>query len=55
LTMVEGRRVLATLLDLANTACGACGVAMSANSIDVRDMALDDAYLLCGGLGEATR
>lgn len=53
--MVEGRRVLATLLDLANTACGACGVAMSANSIDVRDMALDDAYLLCSGLGEATR
>jgi hypothetical protein len=33
--------VLATLLDLANTACGACGVAMSDNSIDVRDMVSD--------------
>jgi hypothetical protein len=45
LTIVEGRRVLATLLDLANTACGACGVAMSDSSIDVRDMALDDTCL----------
>lgn len=41
LTMVEGRRVLATLLALANTACGACGVAMLDNSIDVRGMMLD--------------
>jgi hypothetical protein len=44
LTIVEGRRVLATLLALANTACGACGIAMSDNSIDVRVMALDDTY-----------
>lgn len=45
LAMVEGRRVLATLLALAKTACGACGVAMSDSSIDVRDMALR--CLLC--------
>jgi hypothetical protein len=37
--------VLATLLALAKTACGACGVAMSDSSIDVRDMALR--CLLC--------
>ena len=35
LTIVEGRRVLATLLALAKTACGACGVAMLDSSIDV--------------------
>jgi len=40
LTIVEGRRVLATLLDLANTAWGACGVAMSDNSMVVEDMTL---------------
>jgi hypothetical protein len=45
LTIVEGQRVLATLLALANTACGAWEIAMSDNSIDVKDMALDDTCL----------
>jgi len=35
LPIVEGRRVLATLLALVKTASGACGVAMWDNSIDV--------------------
>jgi hypothetical protein len=41
LTIVEGRRVLATLLEPVNTACGAWGAAMLESSIDVRDMTLN--------------
>ena len=41
LTIVEGRRVLATLLEPVNTACGAWGAAMLDSSIDVGDMTLN--------------
>lgn len=45
LTIVEGRRVLATLLEQGTPVNTAWGVAMLDSSIDVRDMTLDCTYL----------